>query len=409
MAYFPESSLSSYADSSCELSLFSAIGVKVGGANSVNTLDARCDFITSTITLRGGASDTLETRCALYPSTVSLRGDSINSLSVEGSVVSGGSTSNVIYGSSVNSLKSLATLAGFDLSLRGDAVNSLKSSALLAGFSYALRGAAVNTLDSKWNVSVLSDLPESGATDPALLSGRTVVDVVTEILLLWGIDKPSSAPSFAIVRALNDINSSLQSVWNQASDRNYWSNQTLTVAIEAGSGSSALPDNVQNVNGPCRRADNLRPLTGVGTVGELETFMAIYLDGVDPGEPVAYHVKRTMQNGPDPSKCVLHVTPPVVGESINFLLDAVMEAPHFTVADLSENPVIPIPHRYVESLLMPIARYHASSFLLFSSKDNKETIDREYLEAKAMLGMADPLPGKAGDNKEPRKEAAPQK
>lgn len=230
--------------------------------------------------------------------------------------------------------------------------------------------------------------------------GVTFCQVVDEILNAWGIEGVCNAPDFALARAVNDVNGAMQTIWNQAADRNYWTNSTLTFTFADGEDSKSLPDNIQNVIGPCRRSDNRRPLAIVGTLGELDTFSDLYMDGETSAEPLAYHIDRVAQTGNDPAKATLRVTPAVVGASVDLLLDVVTEAPRYAVSDLDECPVIPIPHRYVESLLLPIAKYKASSFFLFNNAESKPTIDRDYEIAMKAIGAADPLPGKSGDNKE---------
>lgn len=260
-----------------------------------------------------------------------------------------------------------------------------------ASFSCGVRSSLVGSADL------------TGASDS---HGMSVCDVVKEMLGLWGIFCMKSAPDFALDRALNDLNGSLQTVWNHADERNYWSSDTLTITLASGESSQDLPDDIQNVVGPCRRSDNRRPLVPIGTIGELETFSDLYLDGETAAEPLAYHIERMNQDGNDPAKTKFHVTPAVGDTGMDFLLEVVKEAPRFTAIDMTTCPIIPIPHRYVESLLLPIARYQASAFSLFVAKDQKETIDREYQQARIALGLADPLPGKAGDNIERREAKA---
>ena len=277
--------------------------------------------------------------------------------------------------------------------------------------------AAVNVLNSK--VRSLEASPESTANAIAVLTGSnrsfdlspssslnallnltvesntdglSLCNVVREILNLWGIEGVCNAPDFAIERAIGDVNSAMQTVWNQSSVNNYWSNQTLSIVLADGETSQVLPNNIQNVIGPCRREDNRRPLATLNTIGELETFSDLYLDNLSCNEPLAYHVERLNQIGSDPAKTIFNVTPAVQGSSLTFLLRVVLEAPRYTTGDLNTCPVIPIPHRYVESLLLPIARYRASSFWLFASPDSKGAIDQEYQQAMASIGMADPLP-----------------
>lgn len=235
--------------------------------------------------------------------------------------------------------------------------------------------------------------------------GMTVGDVIDDLVRLCGYRSRCGAPADAIARAINDINLAMQTVWNQAKDRDYWTNVTLPITLANGQFSSALPDDVQNVVGPCRRADSGRILANIGTIGEFENFAGLYLSGRTVTEPVAYHIKRDAHNSPglDSALCTLLVTPPVSGASITFSLDVVKEAPRYTKYEVEGGNILPIPHSYTESLLLPIARYHMSNSHFFRDKENKESIQREYLRAAAALGLADPLPGMSGDNRGFRK------
>lgn len=228
-------------------------------------------------------------------------------------------------------------------------------------------------------------------------------EVMAEVLNLWGFTNTRGAPGYAIARALNDINAALQTVWNQSDNRDYWARETLTLALPSGVSFIDLPDSIQNVTGNCRLKDSRRTMTPLGTLSELEIFTDIYLDGAYVSEPVAYHIERKAQEGRDPVKTIFHVTPPP-DTATEFLIEVVKEAPRYGLRHLADCPRIPIPHRYVESLLLPIARYRASSYYLFDDAPKKAAIDMEYQEARIALGMADPLPGDAGDNNPVRKE-----
>ena len=295
--------------------------------------------------------------------------------------------------SPVSALVITMDLSGKTVSFAAAPVSGLKITAALSGSTAKFSASPLSALSISMSLS--------GAQE---LHGMSICDLVDEVLGMWGMFSKCNAPDFAIERALNDINAALQMVWNNAEERNYWSKEALTITLADGASSQDLPDNIQNVVGPCRRADNRRPLAHLGTIGELETFEDLYLDGETADEPLAYHIERTNQTGNDPAKCVFRVTPAVAGSSIDFVLEVVKEAPRFTTGDLVACPVVPIPHRYVESLLLPIARYQASTFYLFRKADQKETIDREYQQARISLGLADPLPGKSGDNKEGAKK-----
>lgn len=250
---------------------------------------------------------------------------------------------------------------------------------------------------------LMADMP-SRATVTGILIGGSDTDglslrqLVAAELSLWGIFSVCSAPAWAIERAINDINGALQLVWNNAEGRNYWSTATLTLTLASGVSSQNLPNNIQNVTGPCRISTTKRTLCPVGSIGELETFEDIYLDGRTTSEPVAYHIQRSEQSLMDSAKCVFLITPPVGATPMSFLLDVTHEAPRFSKYDIEQSPQISLPHAYAETLLLPIIFYKASSYHMFRQPDQKPTIDREYQQAMVSLGLADPLPGLSGDN-----------
>lgn len=301
--------------------------------------------------------------------------------------------------------------ASRNVELQANFSTAAAASARVSGFTVAL--GASYSIESAANASLSGGavffaagvgtyaVATASLTGVESANGVSLCAVVSEILNLWGIEGVCNAPDFAVDRAIADVNGAMQTIWNQAADRNYWTSSTLTLTFADGEDSQDLPSNIQNVVGPCRRADNKRPLATIGTIGELETFSDIYLDGETADEPLAYHIERLTQAGHDPAKTILRVTPPVAGADMDFLLEVVTEAPRFYVGDLDQCPILPIPHRYTESLLMPIARYKASSFWLFMNNNEiKQTIDRDYQIAMEAIGAADPLPGKSGDNKE---------
>ena len=96
---------------------------------------------------------------------------------------------------------------------------------------------------------------------------------------------------------------------------------------------------------------------------------------------------------------------PAPAEPTELMVDVVLEAPRFTWNDVDRCPRVPMPHRYVESLLLPIARYQAMSGHLAVAPERRAQIEAEYAAARLGLELADPLPGKSGDNTNLREEA----
>lgn len=367
--------------------------------------------VSSVVALTAAPASAAVVSLSLTGATASLKAAPVSFF--DASAVLTGATASV-RANPISAFSAYFALTGSTLGITASPVASFTAAVRLSGSTADVKASpltqwdglislsgSTSTLSANGQSSFFAIADLTGGSDS---HGMSFCDVVDEVLAMWGIFCRKTAPDFALDRATNDINTALQVVWNNAEGRSYWSNDTITITLTDGQSSIDLADDIQNVVGPCRREDNRRPLVPIGTIGDLETFPDLFLDGESGDEPLAYHIERTNQAGNDPAKCVFHVTPAVSGASIGFLLEVIKEAPRFSAIDLSNCPVIPIPHRYVESLLLPIVRYHASSFYLFRQAEQKETIDREYQRASISLGLADPLPGKAGDNSD-RKEA----
>jgi hypothetical protein len=213
----------------------------------------------------------------------------------------------------------------------------------------------------------------------------TICDVVADIFLQWGIEKPCAAPDFTKESAINCLNEGMQTVWNEARDRHYWTRQTLSVSYTGGASEIVLSDAVQSVIGPVRYGGrNLIPMT---SPGERHAFYDNY--GEVPSFPVGYHADSRAQTAADPARVALMLLPPPM-ETTTVTVDVVMEPPRYTVLDLATCPLVPLPHRYIESLLLPVTRYLASKSHLFVNEAGREDIRRGYVMASALLERANP-------------------
>lgn len=305
--------------------------------------------------------------------------------------------------------RSRSVAAAFSTSFQATPALTGRAAAVAAAFSTSFTASPSltgrnNRVAAQFATAFRAVPSLTGASDT---HGMSVCDVLGDIISLWGVHCRKNAPSFVIARALADINAAVQTVWNQADERSYWSASTVSITLKHGTdtavdawtlettsvNSVTLSDDIQNVVGPCRIASTKRPLVPLDTIGELESFADFYLDGETATEPLAYHIDRSNQAGEEPVKCVFRCTPDATAE-ITLHLDVVMQPPRYTTDDLLSCPLFQIPHQYVETLLLPIARYRASSFEMFVAKDQKESIDRDYLMAMNALGLADPLPAK---------------
>ena len=230
-----------------------------------------------------------------------------------------------------------------------------------------------------------------------------VGDVILEMFLIWGMERLCGSPTYLRRKAINDLNAALQIIWNRAEDRNYWTARTIEIVFAEGEDEKVLPTNVQNVIGPARTDDG--PLVPVGSSSEMEN---AELFGISATEPFLYHVSRERaESGKDPAYTSLKIYPAAT-ESTTIRLDVVLESPRYLWIDAERNTSLPLPHRYTETLLLPILKYYAITHYLSQIREDsqKEFIVAEYQRVATLLGLADPLPGKAGDNINRRKEEA---
>jgi hypothetical protein len=232
--------------------------------------------------------------------------------------------------------------------------------------------------------------------------GLTVCDVIRDILLCWGIEHPCAAPQMALTAALNILNNGMQVLWNQAKDRNYWTQSTIEVTFTSGVSTAVLSNDIQNVIGPARLTTG-QPLIPLANISESETFSDAFLENSAPTTPVGYFIERNNQSGADPVKCTIIISPaPTASTTVK--LDVVNESPRYTILDIDSCPVCPVPHKYVESILMPVCRYLSMHSYLFSNRDREKAIVAAYADARKLLDVADPLPGQSGENIGYRKE-----
>lgn len=224
----------------------------------------------------------------------------------------------------------------------------------------------------------------------------TICDVLRDIMMCWGMEQPCAAPEMAKISALNVLNNAMQVLWNQAKDRNYWTQSTINVTFNTGVTESILTNTIQNVVGPARLSTG-ELLVPLANISEAENFADAFVeDGTNNG-PVSYYIERNNQAGADPAKCTMIISPAPTG-NITVRLDVVTEAPRYFITDFVSCPLCPIPHKYVESLLMPVCRYLASHSHLFIQRERQEVIQNDYMQAAKLLDVADPLPGQSGEN-----------
>ena len=221
-----------------------------------------------------------------------------------------------------------------------------------------------------------------------------VTQAIDSIYEVFGIPNNASAPDIMRRRIFNDLNSALQLIWSKWHRLlDYYTRRSITATITANTSSVVLDDSVEAVLGPVRRPDGvgLRPIR---TQGEYDSFASIYagsLTALTGAPPQAYFAdqERPDPDSSDSTKITMYVVP---SPTINTVLsvEVSIKAPAFTTSDYTSQSLIPIPHNYAETLLLPIARYLSSSSLFFAdkSKQREPLLKAEYDRALKTLEEA---------------------
>ena len=132
--------------------------------------------------------------------------------------------------------------------------------------------------------------------------------------------------------------------------------------------------------------NTLKPLQQVATRYEFDNWEGIY--GTDVGS--AYFLEREHKDTADSCRIRLLVTKNDYGEPVLLAVDVAVEPGRITWADYAANSTVPIPHQYVESLLVPISRWYAMGSHRYRQRDRHQSLLDQYARALQMLGIVDP-------------------
>ena len=226
-------------------------------------------------------------------------------------------------------------------------------------------------------------------------TGFTVSQAVNEIVDIWG-GCGGSCDNKKLAQALNIINACLQEIYLNAKQLQYLSNETITVLLtgqDQGMDYFELPDTVQAVVGPVfyNTDDTERMIPGLKSKGQVLQWSKLYQT---PGKsPVmAYWVESTGQLEGERCNVRLYTpTNPFSGETtVSVTLDIQREIPRYTESDCRNGVRPPLPHKYAESLLLPLIREKASASPHCSRRDSAPLYQADAAAARKLYGMADP-------------------
>lgn len=222
--------------------------------------------------------------------------------------------------------------------------------------------------------------------------------IASDIVQVWGIPDFDSAPLFAQERVAVEINAAIQQMQDAGED--FYGREDVEITLVANQGIYEFDVDVQSVLEPVTLLDGtqLRQLTSNGQVLQYgQLFRGQLNNTVAAGKPEAYFIDAkkndnadtvsiTIQFLPAPSAAILEEA-----STTKAIVPVIMEAPLFNKAALSVGTAsLGVPHKYIESIFLPLARQNATTFFLFYQKEKMSKYEDDYRKALKMLGKADP-------------------
>lgn len=246
----------------------------------------------------------------------------------------------------------------------------------------------------------------------------TVLMAVRSILSLWtDLGCPcyaDGACSPIELDALDRLNAAIQKLSGAGQNFAWISTVALSLTPETGETHIVLPREVIHVKRvefkPSLSVDNdtfgtfaLRPLK---SRNELESFRLAYAMGDWPLEaaeeyltglrlPLGYFVEaedpRDDIGGGPPELRLLLAPDFTAAVQWSVALQVAVLPGRLTCGDLRDGSKLPVPHRFAESLVLPLARYYALSSRYFRKPELRESVIEQARDALTLIGEFQPL------------------
>ena len=260
----------------------------------------------------------------------------------------------------------------------------------VAGVMQCTSGGEVSVL-----TKIISVTASAGSTATLVATvrpdhkGILLSDVGKMVYALWGYDGITDLRTIEIgrERIVMWCNAAMQLIFARAERLEYFNRDRIDVVVASAAG-AALPEDVQRVQGNASISGrSLRPL---GSKDEVDNF-TLYYGG---SEPIGFLVESLRTAGADSLAMTLYLAPAPSGNT-TVKLDVTKNPPRFDAADLLSGVIIPLPHKWVETLFVPIVRKWASADGKMPGSLRQEQIaeiNGQFETAKQILGLANISP-----------------
>lgn len=324
-----------------------------------------------------------------------------SSASASPSVGLGPIVAGIAYGTS----HGVALGRASDLSIRGEARGTSSALPVLT-WTRSISGSAAGTSRALASIYTKTITATVVARSTGTMQGRVgfahngllLADVARAVYAQWGNDGIIDLSKITIgrERIVEWCNAAMQLIYSQSARLEYFNRSELTLTVGSG-GSVALPANVQRVQGDARIGG--RSLSPLSSRSQVTEFATIYGTTTSP---LAYLVDSLREEGADSLGLTLYLAPPPA-EDTEVTLDVTHEPPRWNSSDLLSGLVVPLPHKWVETLFMPLVRKWAagdSRMPKSARAAQMQEIDAQYNAAREILGLADIQPTQVGESKE---------
>jgi len=218
-----------------------------------------------------------------------------------------------------------------------------------------------------------------------------------DLYRLLGMEEPINAPDFVADIAANAINAALQNIFSETG--NLFTATQTTILVFGGANNSTNAKSFQIDPGTkiVRVLLNDRPLRSVARRQEIDSYKETYSPNAQNGMPEAYYLERTYSSGTPGA--ILHIMPGATeGTAITITIETTIPVPRITADELEDDSIIlPIPHDWAETFLIPLARGHAMRSHYWIMKDEAALYSADFDRAMASLKGLNPRPAEDQD------------
>jgi len=214
-------------------------------------------------------------------------------------------------------------------------------------------------------------------------------EVGREVYSLWGYEIADlRLITYGRESIVNWCNAAMQLIYSNAHRLDYFNRDVLELTVTT-SGTVALPANVQLVQGPARIGTAV--LSTLASRAEYDHFAALYVGDSSLASPIAFYVEPLRGTGSDSVGLTLNLAPLPTG-TVTVRLDVTLEPPRYDVVDLMQATILQLPHKWAETIFLPIVRKWACADSRMGNTRRQAVmpqIDEQFAAAKQMLGLAD--------------------